>query len=154
LELKRRPESPSLSWTQAEGDHTRRLMMSTKRWAGLCLIFLGVCFLYGLGCGSSSSGGPPGDGGVDARTTVTGTTTQGAGGSTSTSSTTSTTTSTTVGTGGAGTGTGGAGGGTPGSKLGAACASAADCGTGLTCIRSSDNLSGTSPGGVGKGLCT
>jgi len=124
--------------------------MSTKRWAGICFAFLGSCFVYGLGCGSSSSGGPAGDAGVDARATTTSTstaTTQGSGGGSTTS-----TTSTTTGTGGAG----GSGGAPPGStNLGKACAADAECGAGFTCIRSSDNLSGdpTSPGGPGNGLC-
>jgi hypothetical protein len=41
-------------------------------------------------------------------------------------------------------------------SLGAKCNSSTDCGTGFTCIRSSDNVSTdpTTPGGYGNGLCT
>jgi hypothetical protein len=44
----------------------------------------------------------------------------------------------------------------PATNLGAACAADAECGMGLTCLKSTDNLSAdpTSPGGPGKGLCT
>jgi len=65
----------------------------------------------------------------------------------------------TVGAGGVGTttgtgGAGGAGGGAAG-KLGAACKADADCGGGaFVCLKSSDNLSAQSPGGVGNGICT
>jgi hypothetical protein len=98
-------------------------------------MFFGTCFMYGLGCSSSSTGAPPGDGG---------TVSTGAGGGGPTGPTT--TGSTTTGTGGAG------GSGT--SSLGAPCTSDAQCGGGLTCIKTSDNLSNLSPGGVPNGMCT
>jgi hypothetical protein len=76
---------------------------------------------------------------------VTTTTVQGAGGAGGTSNTTSSTTS---------GGTGGSGGGS--SSLGIKCTADTDCGAGLICIKSSDNVSSdpASPGGYGNGYCT
>jgi hypothetical protein len=126
--------------------------MSTTRPAGFGLMFLGACFVSGFGCSSSSSGATAPDGGGSA--------TAGAGGSTTHAATTTSTTSSGGaggnGTGGAGTGgAGGSGGVAPGgSKLGAGCNATAECGTGLTCLKSSDNISAQAPGGPGNGLCT
>lgn len=115
--------------------------MSTERWAGFCFAFFGACFIYGVGCGSSSTGGPAADAGISTTTS----TVVGSGGSTTTSSTT------TTGTGGSG----GSGGAPPGStNLGKACTADAQCGAGFICIKSSDNVDPANPGGFGNGLCT
>jgi len=124
-------------------------------------MFLGACFAYAMGCSSSSSTGTPSDGGSTTAAGTTGTTGTLVTGATGTAGGGSgvTTSGTTVGSGGAGgattTGSGGSGGGVVGAnKLGAACGADADCGTGLTCSRPTDNFSAVDPGGVGNGLCT
>jgi hypothetical protein len=58
------------------------------------------------------------------------------------------------GSGGGVAGSGGAGGAPGTSTLGAACKANTDCSAGLSCLKSSDNISAAAIGGPGNGLCT